>query len=514
MDRSAATVVLESPERRAGRRQGMRAIGAFAASALGAWAGLSSTVEAAPADVGLDVDPRSALLKLVQRVSFGVTAEELSLAQQLGFQGYLERHLDPQSIDDAATDALLAPLTTLTMTAPQLYAGNAADPDNFGNRVVDEQVRSVFIRAVFSKRQLLERMVEFWTDHLNVPLDDGDLRLLKPVDQRDVIRANAMRMFPALLRASAYSPAMLNYLNNDRSVAGAINENYAREIMELHALSPAGGYTHDDIVALARALTGWGWIGYDPSTPSTFPVAGTFFFDETQHDTDPKTFLGVSMPAGRGIEDGEQALSILSSRPACAKFIATKLARRFLSDAPPPGAVAAAATVFAQTGGDIRAVLRSLLTPANLYDAPARVKRPFHYIVSALRLLATQIGDWGDMLSAADTMGNEPFGWHPPNGYPDSSTYWSGLVLPRWNFAADLTSGLFTNVQTDFAALFGSATTAAALAGRINTAIFAGAMPPAQLALLTSYLSADPSSPDRRAEAIGLALSFPVFQTY
>ena len=494
----------------------MRAIGALAASAWAVWTtGLAgASAAAAPADVGLDVDPRSTLLKLVQRVTFGVTPEELTLARQLGFQGYLERQLNPQSIDDSAADALLAPMTTLTMTAPQLYAGDAADPDNFTNLVVDEQVRSVFVRAVHSKRQLYERMVEFWTDHFNIPLNDGDLRLLKPVDQRDVIRANALGTFSSLLSASAHSPAMMNYLNNDTSVVGAINENYSREIMELHSLSPAGGYTHDDIVALARAFTGWGWQGYKEGEPSTYPVAGTFLFDPTQHDTDPKVFLGVSMPAGRGIEDGEQALSVLASRPACAAFIATKLARRFISDTPPLGEVADPAAVFTQTGGDIKAVLRSLLTPANLYDAPPRVKRPFHFIVSALRLLATRIDDWGDMVYAADSMGNEPFGWHPPNGYPDSSTYWSGLVLPRWNFSAALTSGWFASVQTNFDALFGNAATPDALAGKINAALFAGAMPTTQLALITNYLSVDPANADRRAEAIGLALSFPVFQTY
>ncbi|HLP85206.1 MAG TPA: DUF1800 family protein, partial [Phycisphaerales bacterium] len=209
-------------------RRGLLALATGAAAVAAAM----KTVSAQPVRVKGDVDPSSLLEKLVDRITFGVTPEELTLARQLGYQGYLEYHLNHLAIDDSAMDTRLAALTTLTMTYPQLLT------QTFGF-VRNELTEATLVRAVFSKRQLFERMVELWTDHFNIEI--ATVQYYKTADDRDVIRPNALGTFPNLLNASARSPAMLYYLNNDVSTAANPNENYARELMELHTLGVDGG---------------------------------------------------------------------------------------------------------------------------------------------------------------------------------------------------------------------------------------------------------------------------------
>lgn len=471
---------------------------------------LSAASLAAPADDAIDIDERSVLHRLVQRVSFGATPSELALAQQLGFEGYLERQLNPSSIDDSALEAMLAPLATLGMAPGAIFAQEAATP-GFADRVRDEARVASVIRAVFGRRLLLERMAEFWTDHFYVPcLDDQFLRMLAPLHYRDALRANALGQFPALLAASASSPAMLRYLNADVSTVGAINENFAREALELHTLGLGGGYTHDDIVALARCMTGWSWWG----PGYTGGEYGTFRFRPNAHDMQPKAFLGVSMPANRGIEDGQQALALMAAHPSTPRFIALKMARRFLGDDPPRHAVAAAETAFRQSGGDTRAVLRSLLTPANLYEAPAKVKRPMHVVASALRALGAAVSDWSAVLARLDEMGHTPYAWPAPNGYPDDSRHWSGLLAPRWNTASDLANNRVPGVASDIAGLLGGAANGGDIAGRLDAALCGGRMQPAQRAALAQFVDAHQGDPSSRADAVGLALASPAFLTH
>jgi Protein of unknown function (DUF1800) len=200
---------------------------------------------------------------LINRITMGWTPEEQLLADTLGYHGYLEYHLNHTAIDDSAMNQRLAPYTLLN--APPYYL------KGFNASIVTNQLcQATFIRATYSKRQLFERMVEFWTDHLNIDIKKEDNPWIKLIDDRDVIRAHALGNFEALIIASARSPSMLQYLDNGISVVGNPNENYARELMELHTMGVSGGYTQHDVVEVARAFTGWSFDASDTTTQNTF----------------------------------------------------------------------------------------------------------------------------------------------------------------------------------------------------------------------------------------------------
>jgi uncharacterized protein (DUF1800 family) len=301
-------------------------------------------------------------------------------------------------------------------------------------------------------------MVEFWTNHFNVYILDGNARYYKTVDDREVIRRHAMGKFGDLLRASARSPAMLFYLDNFLNVASGPQENYARELLELHTLGVDGGYTEDDVKAVARAFTGWTFTAYRPQNGQTDVV---FNFNRAVHDVGAKRVLGVDLPAGRGIEDGEQVLDILVSHPSTARFIATKLVRRFVSDSPPASLVDRVAATYRESGGDIRAMLRTILLSSEFRTSGDRkFKRPVEYVVSSLRVLgATVSGNWTRSLTdALATLGQSHFQWAAPNGYPDVGGYWisSAAMLSRWNHALALGNGTLAGVAVDVNALLGS----------------------------------------------------------
>lgn len=485
------------------RRALLRNATGFAAM-WGALAGASPR-KAGASEVTADPDPGSLLTKLIHRMTFGFSEAEQALAHALGYAGYLEYHLDHAAIDDSALAPMLAPLTTLAMTPQQLFQ---IPPQ----QVVTELQSAVILRAVFSKRQLFERMVEFWTDHFSIDINNGDDRFLKTVDDRDVIRANALGAFPALLDASMHSPAMLLYLDNNVSRAGAINENYARELMELHTMGADGGYTQQDVIEVARCLTGWQFF---PRADT--PTAGTFRFNAAQHDNGQKIVLGNVIPSGGGINDGLMVRDILVNHPSTAKFVSKKLCRRFLGEGVAQAVIDDVAAAYTATGGDIKAMIRAMLKPGYLHDAPARYKRPFHQFVSALRALPTTITNTTGIRTNLVAAGHSPFTWGPPDGFPDSLEYWIGLVLPRWNFGASLmngTTGSIAGATVSDATFFSGLTTADQMADRINAAMFAGAMPQADRDRIRDYMLPNQPAQARRREAIGLAIGSPSFQWY
>ncbi len=450
-----------------------------------------------------DIDPSSLIPKLVRRITMGITESELALANSLGYHGYLEYQLDHLSIDDSACDARLAPLTTLGMQPYQLYALTSG-------QVVNELTEATILRAVYSKRQLFERMVEFWTDHFNIDITKEIDTYLKPVDDRDVIRANALGTFPALLTASAHSPAMLTYLDNQLSSKGKPNENYPRELLELHSLDVSGGYTQTDVAELARCLTGWTLY----ARVLTDPQSGTFKFDATKHDTGQKTVLGHTIPAGGGQSDGETMLQILATHPSTASFIARKLARWFIGEDVSQAVINAAAAAYTATGGDIKSMLRTILQPNVLADATPRYKRPFHLFVSGMRAQSANITSTSTLRSLLQSAGHRPFYWQTPDGYPDKLDYWVGFIIPRWNFGASMTNGNVSGVTVDNATFFSGLTTASQMAQRINQAMFAGEMPAAEQDRIRTYLLPDPPSTQRKKDAMGLAIGAPSFQWY
>ncbi len=477
---------------------------AVVASVWGVAAMSEMRAEAAPRSVSGDVDKNALLAKLVRRVTWGFTQEEYSLAQQLGYDGYLEYHLNAPAIDDSAMDARLVAYTTLTMQQYQLYPLPAG-------QVVNELSEAMILRATLSKRQLFERLVEFWTDHFNIDILDNQGRYLKTVDDRNVIRAHALGTFPTMLRASAQSPCMLAYLNNDTNIASSPNENYARELMELHTLSVTGPYTQQDVVAVARCLTGWSLFRVAAGTN-----AGLFQFNSAQHDNGSKTVLGQLIPAGGGLQDGFTVLDILAVHPATASFIATKLTKRFLGEDVAASIIASVTATYLATGGDIKAMMRTILSPNNLFtDSGPRYKRPQHQAISAMRALGTPITSTQSLRqNHFAASGHVPFAWGPPDGYPDYLAHWQGLILPRWNFGASLAINGIGGLTFDVATFFAGLSTATQMVDKINTVLFGGEMLANERAALISYLSVNAADTTRRRDTVGLAIGCPSFQWY
>ena len=371
-------------------------------------------------------------LHVLKRTSFGAAPSALTAIEIDGVDSYLDAQLDYQSIDVSALEAEVATRYPLSMaTAAELRPGF---PGNFGD-IVEQLIGATLLRAYASPRQLYEVMVEFWSNHFSIHLINGIIPLLKPTDDYAVIRPNAMGTFSDLLHASAKSPAMLYYLDNFLNFVGEPQENYARELLELHAVG-VGNFTEDDVKEVARCFTGW---TIDRDT-------GEFVFVPFLHDFDSKTVLGNFIPAGGGISDGETVLDILAAHPATAEFVATKLCRRFISNNPEQAAIDAVASRFTQTDGNIVEVLRTLFSLDEFDDArDEKLSRPMEFVGQLVRGL-TSGPDFPDddtirlWFAVLNLLGQVPFYWVPPNGYPDVNGYWGSTsgFLNRWRIALAL----------------------------------------------------------------------------
>lgn len=443
------------------------------------------------------------LIRLVNRVTLGATEEEVKRAKSMGFARYLEYQLKYTAIPDTATDTWVKTTTpTLAMDGTALYA------TAYGT-LVTELWNATTYRAAFSKRQLYERMVEFWSDHFSINYEK--VGYLKTLDDREVIRKHALGKFPALLRASAHSPAMLEYLDNTRSRGRNTNQNYAREIMELHTLGVDGGYTQTDVAELSRILTGW-----------TIQGRGQFAFDPTGHDFTAKTFLGEAFPAqptstgAAAIQEGERAIDMLLAHPNTAKYISMKMLRWLLRYDPSDAQITSVAQVYTKTGGDIPSMIRAILTPANLKEAPLKLKRPYHFLVSALRAVNPSVRTLAQISNRQLLLlGQQLFYWDDPDGYPDNMDFWAGTILSRWNFASYLSSqGSATGEVTFDVAPLVSLAQPAAITAQIEKMIFAGELSGALQEQITAYLAAAPVTATRVREAVALALSSNAFQWY
>jgi uncharacterized protein (DUF1800 family) len=313
-------------------------------------------------------------------------------------------------------------------------------------RIVAELQAARLVRAVTSERQLQEVMVDFWFNHFNVFAPKGLVRWYVTDYERTVIRPHALGSFPDLLRASARHPAMLFYLDNWTSRHGRLNENYARELLELHTLGVDGGYTQQDVTEVARAFTGWGI-----ERPQ---VDGHFVFRPRVHDDGDKLLLGHRLQAGGGQQDGERVIEIVTRHPATARFIATKLVRRFVSDAERPVLVAHVAETYRRTGGDIKSMLRTIFASREFaaVDAErAKIKKPLEFVASAVRALGGTLEPRGgfQLARAASEIGETLYGAQPPTGWPDRAEAWvsAGTLLARMNFALALAEGRVPGVR-------------------------------------------------------------------
>ncbi len=460
--------------------------------------------------------PKDDLTHLVSRITFGPRPDDLVMARRLGYEGYLEYQLDYESIDDSAfEDALHAKYTTLALPLGELLAlGNdtSPHPDPF-----TELQLATIERVVAGPRQLFEVMVGFWSNHFNVAGLDRTLRLLKPFEDHDVIRRHALGSFGQLLQPDAASPAMLFFLDNVSNVKGVPNENYAREVMELHTLGLGGGYTEDDVKAVARIFTGW---GFDRT-------AAAFTFYDKRHDSGPKTALGVDFPAGHGLDEGQRLLDLLARHPSTAAHIASKLATHFVADVPPPALVGRAADTFTATDGDIRAVLRTILTSDEfLASKDAKLKRPVEYVGSLLRATAAAVGDQGyeSLLGTLRTLGQAPFSWPAPNGVPDVAPYWTSTngILTRFNFALGVSDGALAKGYTvDPPALAAGATTPSDIVAALTARVLHRPVSAADRETLVGFAAGSGSptaaltAPQADATArgvLGLLLCSPYFQ--
>jgi uncharacterized protein (DUF1800 family) len=357
-------------------------------------------------------------------------------------------------------------------------------------QALGEVMQAKILRAAYSERQLEEVMVDFWFNHFNVFAGKGPIRIYLNEYERDAIRPHVLGKFRDLLAATAESPAMLFYLDNWQSAApeGAptaaanirrlnpepirpemfrpnrvrpgtaprppaqmpvnppsvtqnrrrgVNENYAREIMELHTLGVDGGYTQKDVQEVARAFTGW--------TIANPRQGGAFRFEPRMHDDGDKVVLGHRIRSGGGKKDGEEVLALLAKHPSTARFISTKVARRFVADDPPAALVDRAAERFRETDGNIREVVRAIVTSPEFFAAAsyrAKVKTPFEFVVSAIRATNTELVNAQFLVGAVRNLGMPLYGCQPPTGYADKAEAWvnSGALLNRMNFAVSLTS--------------------------------------------------------------------------
>jgi hypothetical protein len=491
---------------------GVTALGLGLGEAI-AWSGARTVRASAALQTVTDAAPE---LHVLNRLTWGVRPGDIARIQEMGVQGWIDWQLEPEAIPDPWVDDLLTREPFLTMDAAALDHALGFDQDY---TIESRFMWSRLLRATYSERQLYEWMVEFWTDHLNVPVPD--LLRAKIIDDREVIRRHAMGRFRDLLFASAQSPAMLYYLNNASSTAEHPNENYAREVMELHTLGVQGGYTEQDVRAVARAFTGW-------TVRETWP--GGFYFDSAMHDTGEKIILGRTLPAGRGIEDGLEVLDLLATHPATARFISLKLVRRFVSDDPPMTLVESAAQVFTQTGGEIRAVLRHILTsPEFMASAGQKFRRPIEFMVAMFRAAGPTLtfGREGYyFVWSTESLGQMPFYWHPPNGYPDAAGAWLNTngLLNRWNLGMIFpyaSQDWLDNVRFDLDAMIPRADTIGGLVDAASIAALGGLVNEADRAALVAFTSysGDASEAvnagtrwDRLPALVGLLFSSPYFQ--
>ncbi len=428
---------------------------------------------------------------VLKRTSFGPHRDALESIDALGIDAYLEQQLDYTALDDSALEAEIAAKFPLTLQSPdQLIVGF---PDNI-YAVATQMIAATQYRQMFSKRQLFELMVEFWSDHFNIHLINGLGPTLKPWDDQQVIRKHALGNFRDLLHASAKSPAMLFYLDNFFNQKTAPNENYARELMELHTLGVDGGYTEDDIKQVARCFTGW-TIRFPGDPGGSY---GEFQFAAAIHDNDAKLVLGQSIAAGGGQADGEQVLDILASHPSTARFIATKLCRRFIGDDPPQAAIDAVADAFTLSNGDIPTLLRTLFAQsAFLGEADSKITRPSEYLAALVRALAPDTPYPPDngllWFYAQNTLGQLPHYWPTPDGYPDRQDYWAstGGLLNRWRLSFLSFAGIIPGldvIDIDYPAMLGGADSLATVVDRVTDAVLMRPLASADRRIILDWL--------------------------
>ncbi len=478
------------------------------ALAAGCAPGTTPGVMSAPISAAADREQTAdqQVRHVLNRLAFGPRPGDVERVRSMGVDQWIALQLSPSRIRDTAAERVTTALPTLAMSSrelfdryplPQAVRAQMRQTDmsredtlrvrraaQESRRVLAEMQIAKVARAVVSERQLEEVMVDFWENHFTVFAGKGPERYFIASYERETIRPHALGNFRRLLGEVAKSPAMLFYLDNWQSAAEpgrptlecgnrnaecvqqrrrgrplsrnpqaasriprrGLNENYARELLELHTLGVDGGYTQDDIINVARAFTGW---TLEPPRRD-----GGFIFRPAMHDAGEKTVLGQRLEAGRGIEDGEQVLDIVAAHPSTARFIATKLARRFVMDDPPESLVDRAAETFQRTQGDIREVVRTIVTSPEFFSSAAyraKVKSPFELVVSALRAMNARPDMTPRTSQVVGRLGQPLFLHQAPNGWPERGDAWinTGAILNRINFGLAVAGGALPGARPE-----------------------------------------------------------------
>ena len=385
-------------------------------------------------------------LHVLRRLTYGPTPASYAEIHKLGIAAWLERQLAPASIKDPVADGVLTHLPRLSWS----IATTRAQLDGGAWDVMQDLVVATVARSVWTERQLFEVMVDFWSNHLNVTCPSSDVWDNRHRYDADVIRANALGRYADLLKASAAHPAMLRYLNNADSTKDAPNENYGRELLELHTVGVDSGYTQAEVVDSARIMTGF---TVDDDT-------GAYVYDPSIHWTGSVSVRGFT--SANAAADGHATalayLDHLAHHPDTATRIATKLCLRFIGDTPTPGAVAELAQVYLANDTAIKPVLRALVALPEFISAPGvKVRRPFEDMVAAMRTLGigpptssdadTYRGGLDALYWQSADLAHAPLAWPQPNGYPDTADAWQSAsgMINRWNTHIDHAAGWWPN---------------------------------------------------------------------
>jgi uncharacterized protein (DUF1800 family) len=469
---------------------------------------------------------------------------------------------DPSVAADSsniATPGLGGKRDVLGGADPNAVPKAIADDSKRPQRVIEELAMAKVTRSIYSERQLQQVMDDFWFNHFNVFAGKGEDRYYLTSYERDVIQPHTLGKFKDLVTATAQSPAMLFYLDNFLSAdprAAArqaaqraarqqmrnggygrpfpqqnpqgqnkkkpergLNENYGRELMELHTLGVDGGYSQKDVTEVARCFTGW-----SIEKPRENPV---FKFDEKLHDPDPKIVLGKKIHAG-GMKDGEQVIDLLAHHPSTAKFISTELARRFVSDTPPPALVSRMTKTFLSDDGDIRAVMRTMIYSPEFWSREtyrAKIKTPYELVISAVRSLGTDVDTPMPLVQWVGRIGEPLYQCQPPTGYSDKADAWvnTGALLNRLNFSLTLAGNKIRGARSDVPALLGmdaSSEPKVALTRAVDV-FLGGSVAPTTVETLEKQLDNpqvlqakldDPAKQTNLGVVTGLVLGAPEFQ--
>ena len=362
----------------------------------------------------------------LRRLGIEPGAEDLAKLRRLGVEAFTERLLEADLSETDALSLRLRPIDALGVDG-------VTQMDLPRERVIEGLQTAAILRGAYGANQLLERLTIFWGEHFNVYARKGDGAFYRGGIEEALVRKHALGLFPELLMGFAKAPGMLAYLDNPSNLKGDPNENFARELMELHSLGVEGPYSQRDVQEVAKAFTGW-----TLETRFLRPK-GTFRFDEEAHERGARVVLGETVPAG-GVKQGEAIVARLALHPATAAHLARRLTLFFLGS-PHPEIAAKAAEAFLKSRGDLRATLRPILMSEAMADAPPVLRRPFDALVASIKATGAETDAGAALRGHLRAMGQPLYEWPMPDGYPLAERAWGSGLIPRWNFARALAHG-------------------------------------------------------------------------